>query len=134
MATTRYHGKSGRIAVSSTGTGSKTTVASMSGWKLSKKTDKAEVTSFGDSNKVYVQGLPDVSGTLTGWFDTADSAMLTASESADGANLILYQSTNAAGFYHYGPAWLDYDIDCSVSGPIAISVSFVAAGSWSHQP
>lgn len=134
MATTRYHGKAGRVALAASGTGNKSTVASIASWNLNKATDYAEVTSFGDTNKTYVAGLPDVSGTISGFFDSADTAMLTASETTAGFPMVLYPSTNASSIYHYGDAFIDFQITVPVSGAVSITGNFKAAGSWSHQP
>lgn len=130
----RYHGGKALILLSTTGGGTAIPSVSLSKWSLDKATDKVEVTAFGDLNKVYVQGLPDVKGTIAGWFDSADDALFDASESTDGIKLYLYPSANALSIYHYGPAWVDASIDVDVKGAISISASFVANGSWGRKP
>lgn len=109
-------------------------VASLTDWSIAMKTDRAETTAFGDTNKTYVQGLPDVSGTFAGFFNDVDTTLASARASADGTKLYLYPSINiaqASGKYCYGPAWVDVNIDSSVSGAIKISGSFAANGAWS---
>lgn len=132
MATTRYHGKNGRIALAASGTGNRTTVASINAWTLNKSVDYAEVTSFGDANKTYVAGLPDLSGTASGFWDSADTAMLTASDSTAGVPMILYPSTTAGISYFYGDGFIDYSINVPVSGAVTFTANFKAAGSWSR--
>ena len=130
----RYHGGKGLVLLSTTGSGTATTGVGFSTWTLDKATDKVEVTAFGDTNKTYVQGLPDVKGTLSAWFDSTDDALFDASESTDGCKLYLYPSSNALSIYHYGPAWLDASIEVDVKGAVSISGSFVANGAWGRKP
>ena len=129
----RYHGGKGRVMLSPTGAGVAVAVT-MSEWSLNKTTDKAEVTSFGDANKTYVQGLPDISGALSAYFDDLDDSLFDGAESADGVKLYLYPSTDALTIYHYGPAWLDASITVPVNGPVACSGNFVAKASWGRKP
>jgi len=107
---------------------------SLSAWTLDRATDKVDVTAFGDANKTYVQGLPDIKGTITGWFDSADDALFDAADSTDGAVLYLYPSTLAPTIYHYGPAWIDASISVDAKGAVAITGSFVANGAWGRKP
>ena len=130
----RYSGGKGLVLLSTTGTGTAIAAVSLSQWSLDRKTDKVEVTAFGDLNKVYVQGLPDIQGSLAGWFDSADDALFDGADSADGVKLYLYPSSLATSIYHYGPAWLDASSDVDVKGACAVSGSFVAAGSWGRKP
>ena len=126
----RYHGKSGVVYVSTTGTGTATNVASLSAWTLDLDTDLVETTSFQDSNKTYVQGLRNVQGTLSGFWDDTETKLFTASTSADGCKLYLYPSSNAAGKYAYGPAWLSVSLDTGVGDAVTVSANFSANGSW----
>jgi hypothetical protein len=116
--------------MSTTGGGTAVSVVNMKAWSLSMPTDKIEVTEFGDANKKYVQGLPDVSGDLSGWWDDTSDALYDASRSTDGVKMYLYPSSDAASKYWYGPAWVDFSIDVDVSGAIEVSASFVANGAW----
>jgi hypothetical protein len=103
-------------------------------WTLNMTTDKTEVTSFGDANKTYVQGLKDLAGTLSGFWDSANDALFDAADSADGVRLYLYPSADAPTIYWYGPAWLDASISVGVGGAVSVSGSFVANGSWGRNP
>lgn len=130
----RYHGKGGAAYLSTTGSGTAAPAVSLSQWTLDRATDKVDVTAFGDANKVYVQGLPDIKGTLAGWFDDTDDALFDGADSADGVKLYLYPSRLAPAHYHYGPAWLDASIEVDVKGAVSVKASFVAAGSWGRKP
>lgn len=125
----RYHGGKGRVMMSVTAAGAAVALT-LSGWTLNRATDRAEVTSFGDLNKTYVQGLPDIQGNVNGFVDSADDRLFDASESTDGVKLYLYMSTDALGIYFYGPAWVDASIEVPVSGAVSMSGSYAANGSW----
>lgn len=128
----RYHGRSGRVMLSTTGTGNAVTTT-LAGWTLNRTTDRVETTSFGDLNKQYVQGLPDLQGNFNGFFDSADDRVFDAAESADGSKLYLYVSTDALSIYFYGPAWIDASIEVPVAGAVTINGTFAANGSWGRQ-
>lgn len=130
----RYHGSKGAVYGSTTGAGTAGPVISLSKWSLTKATDKVDVTAFGDLNKSYVQGLPDIKGSVSGYFDSADDTLFDASESTDGVKLYLYPSTLYPNAYHYGPAWLDASIDVSVTGAVTVAGNFVANGAWGRKP
>jgi hypothetical protein len=126
----RYAGKKGAVYNSTTLAGATAAAVGLSQWTLNMATDKVNVTAFGDGNKVYVQGLKDVQGTLRGFWNDDNDALFDASESTDGVMLLLYPSTDAATKYFRGPAWLDMSIEVDVSGAVAINGSYVAAGTW----
>jgi hypothetical protein len=130
----RYHGKGGVVYMSTTGAGTAVSVASLTEWTLNMATDKQEVTAFLDLNKTYVQGLRDISGSISGFWEDSQDALFDASESSDGVKMYLYPNNLAASVYFYGPAWVDASISVSVSGAVTLSANFVANGSWSRKP
>lgn len=107
----------------------------MSAWSISLARDRVEVTAFGDTNKQYVQGLPDVSGTFSGFWDDTEDTMFTAADSADGTKIYLYpDAANAATKYWYGPAFLDIsDVTTEVSGAVTAAGTFIAKGNWGRK-
>lgn len=130
---TKYHGKKGVVYASTSASGSASQVATLSEWTLNMATDKVEVTCFGNANKTYVQGLKDLSGTLSGYWDSDTDSLFDAADSTDGLKLYLYPSSDAASLYFYGPAWLDMSINTAVNGAVTMSGNFVANGSWGRQ-
>jgi len=126
----RYHGKGGVVYMSTTLAGAATTVAHLSEWSLDMPADRVECTSFDDTNKAYVQGLADVSGSLSGFWDDTDDNMYDAMGSAGGVRLYLYPSKLVVAKYWYGTAYVDFSISTGSGGPITISGSFGAAGAW----
>jgi hypothetical protein len=126
----RYHGKKGVVYMSLSGSAAATATVALRSWTLDMPTDKVEVTAFGDTNKQYTQGLPDVSGQLSGWWDDTFDGLYDASRSTDGIKLYLYPSSDAAGKYWYGPAWVDFSIDTSNDAGVSVSARFSANGAW----
>lgn len=126
-----YHGRRGRILLSTTGSGTASAVLSLTEWALNMPTDRVEVTAFGDSNKTYVQGLRDISGTFSGFWNDAETKIFTAAQSSDGVKLYLYPDfENAPTKFASGPAWLDASMTVGVAAAAAISGSFAANGAW----
>lgn len=126
----RYHGKKGVVYLSITGSGAAVAAVALRSWSLNTPTDKVEVSAFGDANKQYVQGLPDASGDLAGWWDDTSDQLYDASRSTDGVKMYLYPSSDAPTKYWYGPAWVDFSISVGNDAAVAISASFVANGAW----
>lgn len=115
-------------------------LVSTKSWKLSLKTDKINVTCFGDGNKVYVPGLKDVSGSLAGFWNSADFTLFRATDAeTPGFLQLIPNTTDSVGSPGIVPnfsglAYLDADIDCTVEGAPAVSGTFVAAGTWVLEP
>lgn len=131
----RTSGKGGAVYVSPNGTGVAVSVINLTKWSLDRSTDTIPTTSFGDLNKTYVQGLPDLKGSLSGFWDTATDPLYIAGTSTDGTKMYLYPDRiNTPTAYDYGPAWLNTSIDVDVNGAVNMAASFMAAGSWGHKP
>lgn len=130
-------GRYGRVRYNAAGAVSPlTTIVALDSWRLSLKTDYDEVTSFGDSNKVYVPGLQDISGSLSGHYDGTDTTLVAASHASTPGYLELAYNTAdllgspALAQTFGGTAYLDADIDASVAAAPKLSGSFRAAGAW----
>ena len=106
------------------------TVISINGWKLSMKTSYEDVTCFQDTNLVYVQGLPDISGSLTGFWNSAGYPIITATKATVPGYLELTPSTAESTYKFGGLAYMDADLDCTVKGAPKLSADFKAAGPW----
>lgn len=127
----RYSGSRGIVYVSTSGTTSATNVISLTSWSLDRSADKLDVTAFGDTNKVQVLGLPDLSGSFDGFWDDAQTQIFAAATSSDGCHVYLYPSSAAPTKYAGGPAWLDVSIKSGVNDAVTISGTISARGSWS---
>jgi hypothetical protein len=90
------------------------------------------VTAFGDVNKQYVTGLPDVKGSLAGWFDDEEEALFAAAEAGVPVQLQLMPVSTLTGLTFSGLAYLDCSIECPADGPVSVSGEWVAAGPWTR--
>jgi hypothetical protein len=99
----------------------------MASWSLSAESDKIEVTAMGDTNKVYVAGLPDASGEFSGFYD--DSTNQTYLAAIDGLprKFYLYPNTLLTTQYWFGTILPDFSANSEVSGAIEVSASWSAA-------
>jgi len=107
-------------------------IASLNTWKLSMKTNKTDVTCFGDTNKVYVPGLPDISGSFGGFWNSSALELFTAAQDGSSPGLLELTPNDSADeqdFNFSGLGYLDADIDVSLDVP-KVSGTFVAAGPW----
>ena len=100
----RRHGRNGRLYLGiATSAAAPSSVAFLKQWSAEFAVDTAEVTSFGDTNKVYVSGLPDAQGSFSGYFDDATAQSYTAAVDGDARKFYLYPDiTNAPTVYWYG--------------------------------
>lgn len=108
-------------------------VQSLNAWTLSLKTDKINVTCFGDDNKVYVPGLRDISGSIKGFWNSEELSLIEATELTSPGLLELIPDTTdpeMPTMKFSGLAYLDAEIDTSVEGAPALSSEILAAGSW----
>jgi len=113
-------------------------IISLNAWKASFKTAKEDVTCFGDTNKVYVPGMKDVSGTVAGFWNSATGASKILFDAADATSpgllkLVPNGSTGEQAHFWSGLAYLDADIDCTLAAP-KVSGEFMAAGPWTMAP
>jgi hypothetical protein len=134
-AADRIHGKLGQVKLEKTGaaTGG-TVVASLNKWTLSLATDKVDVTAFQDTNKIYVTGLPDIKGTIGGWYDKTDKALFQMALGTVAGFLELIPSSLTPTDLWHGLAWIDASIDVAANGAVSIAGTFVAAGPWAMLP
>jgi hypothetical protein len=74
----RIHGKNGQVKMDPTGAGGVglLVVGDLNTWTLDMGKARVEVTAFGDTNVKRVSGLPDFSGTISGWWNKDSSPAL----------------------------------------------------------
>lgn len=131
----KYSGARGVVYVAVDGSGAAGPVTGLSNWSLTLDQEQFEVTEFGENNKTYVTGKPDISGSLTGFWHEDQDILFDARDSGAGVRMYLYPSSLAPTRYFYGTAFIKIDsLDVPVGGPVALNASFVAAGSWDRKP
>lgn len=126
----RYAGRKGVVYLAPDGSSAAAAVIGLNSWSLNRATDKIETTAFGDSNKTYVQGLPDLRGSFAGFWDDTETKIFAAAGAAAAVRMYLYPSADVPTKYACGVAWLDASMDVPVADAVKISSDFVAGGSW----
>jgi len=129
---TKLHGKNGSIYIADLG-GPKVKVVNRTEWTLNLNRDYVDATTFGNTNKVYLVGLKDISGTYAGLLDVSGDSLVNATDS--GAEYIyLYADdgvvTGSPVLVAYGPGLLDASITASISDAIKVTGNFRASGNW----
>ena len=100
-------------------------------WTLNLNRDYVDATTFGDTNKTYLVGLKDLSGTFAGILDTDGDALLDAA-SQDEVLTYLYADDRDTHevLVGSGQALFDAAVNCSNTDAVRISGNFRAANSW----
>lgn len=124
----RIHGRNGSILMNLASGGSLAQIAFLNTWNINFTVDKAEVTAFGDANKVYVAGLPDCQGGFDGFYDDATVQTYTAATDGVARTMALYPSTLKATQYFYGNVLPDFATSADVGGAVAVKCTWAASG------
>ena len=114
-----YHGKSGAVDFNSA------TLGNVTEWTYEEATDEFESTAMGDTAKSYIGGLTDGSGTVTCWWDSADTGQTELTVGAS-ATLILYPRGNTSTYQKYeGTATiLSFSINSTKDSIISVTFNF----------
>lgn len=123
----RIHGRNGRVYLGIASGGTAEPLPFIADWQIDFQVDKVDVTSMGDTNKIYVAGLPDASGTFAGFFDDSTAQTYTAATDGLARKFYLYPSLQSAGTYWFGTILPDFTVDGSVTGAVKISSKWNAA-------
>ena len=132
MPSQREHGRNGVVYLGITQSGgvsaTATPITFLTDWTVTKTTDKVEVTAFGDSNKVYVAGLPDATGDFSGWYDFFTPQTYTAAGDGIPRNFYLYPNALNPTDYFYGSILPDFSAAGGVGAAVSLKASWNAAG------
>jgi hypothetical protein len=124
----RIHGRNGRVFLGiSSDTATAEPMPFLASFTISFETEKAEVTAFGDANKVYVAGLPDASGEFSGFYDDSTNQTYTAAVDGLPRKFYLYPSINDASTYFFGTIFPDFSVESSVTDAVSITSTWNAA-------
>ena len=124
----RRHGRNAQVYIGVTSGASASPVAFQASWSINMVTDKQDVTAFGDSNKVYVAGLPDSSGDFSGFWDDATSQTYLAATDGLSRTFYLYPNvTSDPNTYFFGTVLPDFSMDGAVGGPVNMKATWNAA-------
>jgi hypothetical protein len=124
----RIHGRRGRLYVGlASDSATAEPVAFLTDWSIKFEVDKSDVTAFGDTNKVYVAGLPDSQGDFGGFYDDATVQLYTAASDGLARKFYLYPDNSSTGKYFFGTSIFDFNVDGDVNGPVKVGGSWAAA-------
>jgi hypothetical protein len=131
---TKLHGKNGAIYLGGAKGAGGVKVATKSSWTLQRNRDYVDATVFGEANKTYLAGLPNVQGSFNGILDVSGDLLLNAATS-ESQVMYLYAdddpfSTTDEILVAHGPALIDANVDASNTDAVRISGEFRAQGSW----
>lgn len=129
-AGTKLHGKNGAIFLDGP-KGSGTKVSTKTEWTLNLNRDYVDATVFGDTNKTYLVGLKDISGTYAGLLDVSGDLLINAS-SSDTVNIYLYADDRTGNevLVAFGPGLIDGAITASNTDAVRMTGNFRASGNW----
>lgn len=117
----RIAGRNAVIYANLTSGGTPEPIAFLNHWTMNFNVNTIDVTAFGDTNKVKVAGLPDASGTYSGFYDNATAQTYAMATDGVARKMYLYPDRTNAAQYWFGTAIFDMSIDAAVDGPVAIS-------------
>jgi hypothetical protein len=124
----RIAGRRGRIYMGiASDTASAEPLPFFASWSMSFATNKIDVTAMGDSNMVYVSGLPDASGEFSGFYDDATGQTYAAAIDGLARKFYLYPNTSTATQYFFGTILPDFTVNAQVDGAVEVSASWNAA-------
>lgn len=125
---TKLHGKNGSIWVVVTPGSAAIKVALKSEWTLNLNRDYVDATVFGDTNKTYLAGLKDISGTYAGLLDNSGDLLVNATDNSTG--LMTYLYSDETTLIGNGLALHDSAINCSNTDAVRVSGNIRANGPW----
>lgn len=136
---TRQAGRGGALFVGTTQAALPSSVGFVKEFKWDYSSDKIEVTALGDSNKVYVQGLPDFQLEGNGFDDIgagATNATALYNAAVDGLDraFYLYKGTDRTRSYWYGRLFFDVSGGQAVDGAAELQFKAAAAGVVTYVP
>jgi hypothetical protein len=120
-------GRNGEVSWDPTGGATTVPILSLNAFTAEFKTEFEDVSCYGDVNRVWLPGMKDSSGSLSGFFNSEELALFEAAEQDTPGTLKLVPSTTEPLVFWTGPAYMDASIDSSLSAP-KLSGTWKAAG------
>ena len=132
----KRHGKNGAIFLGGASGSGGVKVASKTEWSLQRNRDYVDSTTFGNTNKTYLAGLPNIQGTYAGILDVSGDLLLSAATS-EALLIYLYaddvlDATGSAGnvLVAHGSGFLDATVNCTNTDAVRITGEFRASANW----
>jgi len=135
----RIHGRNGIVYLGVNPADSASPMAFVSDWTINFTVAKVDVTALGDSNLIWVSGLPDASGDFSGFYDTATAQTYIAAKDGQPRNFYLYPSTIGVqganpGQYFFGTILPDFAVTGGVAAAVTMKSTWNAASIVQRYP
>jgi hypothetical protein len=124
----RFHGRNGLVYLSVRNGDAASPLTYLNSWAISWAPDVSDVTVITDTQHVYVEELPEVSGTFTGFLDDATSQTYLAAVDGLSRAMFLYPDATNMSRYFSGPVLADLAVTGDAAAAVSIAVNWVAAG------
>lgn len=129
----KLHGKEAAIYLGGAKGAGGVKVAAKTEWTLQRNRDYVDATVFGDVNKTYLAGLPNVQGTFAGILDVSGDLLLSAATSA-AQEIYLYADdgiiSGVTRLVAHGPGFIDASVNATNTDAIRYSGEFRASDAW----
>jgi hypothetical protein len=133
MAGNRRAARTGALYAAITSAGTAEPVFFVKSWNIEFSTDQIDVTSFADSNKTFVVGLPNGKGSFAGFWSDDSNDLYNASLDGLARKFYLYPDrVNKPNTYWYGLGFFDFSASGDVSGAVEVTGNIVAQGAWTR--
>ena len=123
----RIAGRNGRVYMGIASGAEASPLAFQAEWNINFTNPKIDVTAFGDANKVTVAGLPEATGSFSGFYDDSTAQTYTAATDGVARKFYLYPNLTLSTQYFFGTINADASFSSSVSGAVTISSNWEAA-------
>lgn len=123
----RNAGRNARIYFAMASGAEASSLAYQAEWTINFGTPKIDVTAFGDANKVTVSGLPEASGSFSGFYDDSSAQTYTAAVDGLARKFYLYPNAGLATRYFFGTINTDIQFGSTVGGAVTVSSAWEAA-------
>ena len=123
----RIAGRNGRVYIAIASGAEASALPFQAEWAVNFSTPKIDVTAMGDANKVTVNGLPEATGSFSGFYDDTTAQTYTASVDGTARKFYLYPNLTLSTQYFFGTVNVDFSASSSVSGAATVSANWEAA-------
>jgi hypothetical protein len=129
---TRIHGRSGVAYLSRLSGDPASPVAFISDWTVEFTRVVSDVTSVVDTQHVWTAAITGVTGSFTGFFDTATAQSYSAAVDGLPRNLFLYPDLTDTVRFFTGPVLPDYAVGGGATSAVSLAVSWTATGPFTR--
>jgi hypothetical protein len=124
----RFHGRNGLVYLSVHAGDPATSLTCLNSWTINWARDVSDVTTIADTQHRYVEELPGVTGTFSGFLDAGTSQAYIAAADGLPRSMFLYPDATNTSQYFSGPVLADLAVTGNTSTAVSITVNWVAAG------